>query len=356
MNKLGKIRLGLTYAGCFLGAGYVSGQELWQFFGSFGVGGFFGLLLAVALLLAFGVMVFYLAKKKEIYEMDKIIVKSDIPAVRALVGFFAVFFMYGVYIIMSAGAAALLERLLGLPAIFGSLVFCVAVAYFSYKGIDSMVRAFSWFVPVLVVGTVLISAVVVFGSNSGFNLNSGENNNILLGNWLFSALTYVSYNLFGTIGIISPLARDVDIKTSRKGVAFGCVLLLLIALGILASIAVSPDVADAELPMLELAYSVSMFVGVLYAVLMLFAMFGTSLSSFVAVLEYGCQKSKRFSNKKLLFVAVLGTLAWLFSLFGFGELISVIYPMCGYLGFVAIAGLIIHIISYCRLNKKEKTN
>ena len=146
MNKLGKIRLGLTYAGCFLGAGYVSGQELWQFFGSFGAGGFFGLLLAVALLFAFGVIVFYLAKKKEIYEMDKIIVKSDIPAVRALVGFFAVFFMYGVYIIMSAGAGALLERLLGLPTFFGSLLFCVAVAYFSYRGIGGMVRAFSWFV------------------------------------------------------------------------------------------------------------------------------------------------------------------------------------------------------------------
>ena len=42
--------IGLTFAGSFLGAGYVSGQELWQFFGSFGGGGLLGVLAAMALL------------------------------------------------------------------------------------------------------------------------------------------------------------------------------------------------------------------------------------------------------------------------------------------------------------------
>ena len=37
-----------------LGAGYVSGQELWQFFGSFGAKGVAGLLVAVALLFSPG--------------------------------------------------------------------------------------------------------------------------------------------------------------------------------------------------------------------------------------------------------------------------------------------------------------
>ena len=128
--------------------------------------------------------------------------------------------------------------------------------------------------------------------------------------------------------------------------------MLVIAFGILAAIFASPYVADAELPMLELAYGVSLSVGIVYALLMLFAMFGTSLSSFVAVLEYGCGKSKFFLNKKLAVVAVLGVFAWLLSLFGFGELIGVIYPVCGYLGFLAIFGLLVHIIAHFRSIKK----
>ena len=35
-RKESALRLGFTFAGCYLGAGYVSGQELWQFFGCFG--------------------------------------------------------------------------------------------------------------------------------------------------------------------------------------------------------------------------------------------------------------------------------------------------------------------------------
>ena len=49
-QKIGTLRLALTFAGCFLGAGYVSGQELWQYFGAFGARGLLGLVLAGALL------------------------------------------------------------------------------------------------------------------------------------------------------------------------------------------------------------------------------------------------------------------------------------------------------------------
>ena len=46
MKEMGPVRLAFTYIGCFLGAGFVSGQELWQFFGAFGVWGYVGFLLA----------------------------------------------------------------------------------------------------------------------------------------------------------------------------------------------------------------------------------------------------------------------------------------------------------------------
>jgi len=61
MKPLKPGRLALTFAGCFLGAGYVSGQELWQFFGQFGLWGLAGLLLAMGLLCAFGVLLLRLA-------------------------------------------------------------------------------------------------------------------------------------------------------------------------------------------------------------------------------------------------------------------------------------------------------
>ena len=49
MKKLNVFRLGLLFAGCFLGAGYVSGQELRQYFVVYGAKGYLGLLAAVAI-------------------------------------------------------------------------------------------------------------------------------------------------------------------------------------------------------------------------------------------------------------------------------------------------------------------
>ena len=56
MKKIGALNLGLAFAGCFLGAGYVSGQELWQFFGSFGTKGAVGLAIAMAVLFGVGIL------------------------------------------------------------------------------------------------------------------------------------------------------------------------------------------------------------------------------------------------------------------------------------------------------------
>ena len=56
MKEIKTWSLAFTYVGCFLGAGFISGQELWQFFGSFGNLGYVGFLLAVVLsvLVAYG--------------------------------------------------------------------------------------------------------------------------------------------------------------------------------------------------------------------------------------------------------------------------------------------------------------
>ena len=47
LQKESTLRVGFTFAGCYLGAGYVSGQELWQFFGCFGRRGIGGLVVYV---------------------------------------------------------------------------------------------------------------------------------------------------------------------------------------------------------------------------------------------------------------------------------------------------------------------
>ena len=51
MKRTSVFQLAIAFVGVILGAGFVSGQELWQFFACFGKAGFLGFLLSTALFL-----------------------------------------------------------------------------------------------------------------------------------------------------------------------------------------------------------------------------------------------------------------------------------------------------------------
>ena len=76
MKQIKTWTLAFTYVGCFLGAGFISGQELWQFFGRFGENGFWGLLLAMALFLFFGILLLRLIQLTGIDQAVAICVKG----------------------------------------------------------------------------------------------------------------------------------------------------------------------------------------------------------------------------------------------------------------------------------------
>ena len=158
----------------------------------------------------------------------------------------------------------------------------------------------------------------------------------MLGSWATSAVNYAAYNFFATVGILAPLTRHLKKPgTAVWGTVLGCALLLAVALGVLAALAVSPESVGAQLPMLDLACRLGT-AGVVYAVLLFLGMFGTSVSSLVAVLTYAGQKSVRLAGHRTALLLVLTAAAFAGSLFGFGDLIGTVYPVYGYLGMAAM--------------------
>ena len=311
-QKIGTLRLALTFAGCFLGAGYVSGQELWQYFGAFGARGLLGLVLAVALLGGTGVLLLRLSARTGIETMDALIVRADIPWLRTVVGVLT---------------AALL---------FGAAIACVLIAAAAYFGLGGMVSVFTVAVPCMIVAALVIAGIRLHRTGLTAAAFAAGDTNPMLGNWATSAVNYAAYNFFATVGILAPLTRHLKKPgTAVWGTVLGCVLLLAVALGVLAALAVSPESVGAQLPMLDLACRLGT-AGVVYAVLLFLGMFGTSVSSLVAVLTYAGQKSARLAGHRTALLLVLTAAAFAGSLFGFGDLIGTVYPVYGYLGMAAM--------------------
>ena len=356
MKKIGALRLGLTFAGCFLGAGYVSWQELWQFFGSFGKNGLFGLLLAIALLLAVGVMMILLGRMTRAEEIDKLVVCWELPLLRGAVTLLELLFLFGVGTIMSAGVGALLGQLIGLPQWIGSGLFVAVVALVSLAGFSGMVSAFSATVPVLAAVTLAFGIWSL--AQSGVSIPEPQSGgSALMGSWPVAAVSFACYNLFGSIAMIAPLGEFVKSKKAAVGgISLGVALLLLIAGSVLVSVSASPSVTAAELPMLAFAQAKGRVFGWIYGLLLLLAMFGTGLSSLVAFVGMVGAKLPAVGKNRVGFTAVCALCMFGGSLFGFGDLIGVVYPIFGYCSSVFIILMAVHYFKLRRARTEEKIN
>lgn len=337
--------IGLTFAGSFLGAGYVSGQELWQFFGSFGGGGLLGVLAALALLAVFGLALMYIISRTGIAEMDAVLVPwKRLAWLRKLSSALQLILLFGVIAIMYAGGGALLEQLFSLPTWLGRTLMAVLVTLVALRGLRGAVGAFSLIVPVIVALTLIFGGMAL--ARYGVSLpafGAAEGSNPLMRSAAFGAVTFAFYNFFGSVGILAPLGEAASSKrAARRGVLLGTALLLLIAYSVLLAVMAVPETADAELPMLALAYGLSRPLGYVYGVLLLLCMYGSALSMTVAITTYASARSERVEKRRGWFILALGALGYAASSVGFGDLISVVYPVFGYCSSVFIVCLLVH--------------
>ena len=261
-----------------------------------------------------------------------------------------IFMVFGIFVVMTAGAGALINQVFDLPQYVGCLLFTIITCIAALFGIGGAVKVFSMLIPILVILTLFICIHALKKYGLIFDLPVTNDNKLLI-NWLFSSFTYVSYNMVTLIGIIIPVGAHVKKRsTVFSGIAFGCLAALSIAVGILMSVTSIFGASSKELPMLEIAFRLGNLCGLIYAVLLLFAMFSTSLSSLVSINIYIKEKFPKSKKYIKAITLLVGVLAFICSLRGFGNLVNTVYPVFGYVGFLILLMIIINNIYLKRKN------
>lgn len=344
-NGISSREISMAFTGSLLGAGFVSGQELMQFFAVFGSFGLIGMVFSMLMFLLLSSIVMKIAKRTGITSFDQIIVKNEIPWLRALFGGAFIIFLFGLVVIMIAGAGALFNQVFGLPVILGNTLMAVCVGVVALWEARGVLTAFGITVPLLILVSVITGILSLFlfkGTTLTGQPFSGANP--LLGNWVFSTFIFVSYNMMAAISILVPIARDIpDEKAIHLGMVKGVVQLSLVFLCILLPLILHQSMlSEADLPMLTLAENIHPALGIVYALLLFCGMFGSALSCLFGV-AYRIRQAKNIKGNRL--IALLVTIAFLGSIAGFKELISIILPVFGYIGFFAMIGITTHYLS-----------
>ena len=143
---------------------------------------------------------------------------------------------------------------------------------------------------------------------------------------------------------------------SKKSVTFGATLcvsaLLLFSSFLLIMMHSRVECTEAQLPMVAYAASLAPWVEKLFSVFLFIGMFSASLAISVAVCSYLRSKIKRMPKSVGVFglPTALAAIAYLCGGVGFSKLVSIVYPVSGYVSIIFITMMI---VNYLKLKYKK---
>jgi len=336
-KQLSTFKIAAVYIGTVVGAGFATGQEVLQFFTSFGLGGIWGILLSTALFMLFGVIIMELGRSLNATSHLEIVQASGGKLFASAMDILILVFLFASLTAMLAGTGAMFQEQLGLTGLLGNVVMAILTAMTVLTGVGGVLSAISAIVPFLLASVVGISLYTITQTPPDLTAVITNSGNPLLLSWPTAAILYASYNIIMSISVLGPLGAASEKKTVLRGGMLGGLGLGLAALMI--DLALSGNVLEArslEIPMSLLAARISPLVRLLYSLVLIAEIYTTAVGAL-----FGISARLTGFSKKRAPVLVIGVTvpAFFASLPGFSNLVKYLYPLQGYAGIVLLAAL-----------------
>lgn len=340
-HRLSAFGIAATFVGTTIGAGYASGQEILQYFVSFGtVRGLLALAVAGVLFLVLSYAVLWLAHRLRTDEVHDLVnpFRNRWPTRFADLSIAAS--LIGTLVIMVAGAGAALELQVGMHPLLGAALlalFCWLGVIFGARGLLAIQQIVVPAIIVVAVG-VAVWAILNPVESSGEVASELVNSSPLINTWFMAGVLYVAFNIQLVYAVFAPLGRDSQGgRTLFAGALVGTLGIVVMAGAlILALTANAPVVGRAELPMVELAGRIAPWAMAVYTVVLLLAQLTTAVSCLYGLVERGGKVAGLSRVPAWLLGLIMAVAAVLLSAVGFSSLVGTVYPMLGYAGILII--------------------
>ncbi len=339
--ELSALHIGFLYIGALMGAGFASGKEMWQFFGVFGKYGALGLFLSTFIFMGFGYMTVTIGSVLKTNDMSKLIFPMDNKASEALVGVIMSAFLFMAYFSMLAAGGALFHEQFGVHRVLGSLLLMFLAVFTAINGFETVSKRLQKVTPVLISGTLILCLLIIVKNNFNFHQEIKVAASPLASNWFIAAIAFVSYNLTGAIPMLGSCSIYAKNKrTAQRGAILGGVFLGVCSLILYLTTLTNPlSASKSALPMLVLCEQLAPWVRMIYAFVLLIAVFSTATSTFYGITT----KLPEVKNRKL-YIWSLAFIGFCMSLFGFSNLVAFMYPIGGYCGLLFLVFMIVNFI------------
>jgi len=344
---LGFLGVAFMYSGAIMGAGFASGREVWQFFGVFGNFGYVGVILSAVLFMLMGFMTSRIARIVGISDTGKVVLPGENRFLTSFVANFMAAILFVAFVTLTAAGGAIFNQQFGLSRIYGGAIVASLVIVTVIGGFDRVSRVSRFFVPVLMLMIIFVSAAVIIQSGGITTAESVFTASPFAGTWYLGSLLYLSYNLL----VIIPIVSTASIRAKNKKHAYAGSLLGGAFLGLLAFLLLSAMITDMyfsnamDMPMLALSERLSPLANIVYLCALAFAVYTSATINYygvtVKLIKGGYRKTK------IILVALAG---FALSLVGFSYIIAYVFPIIGYLG---ISIIIMLTVNYMKIASNE---
>lgn len=330
------IRIGFTYIGTVVGAGFASGQEIFQFFTVFGKYGMWGIGLSVILFSWLGTRMMLMGAKLKATSYEALNDYLFGQRFGRWVNLFVGIILFGVITAMLSGTGAMAQEQIGVSFHLGVLVTSALAYLVIIRGMEGILSINTLVVPLMFFFMILIGV-----NHFGGNENQLEHFTFYSeGHWLISAITYVAFNLAMSQAVLIPLGGEIqNEKALRMGSWLGGLGLgFMLLVSYFAMQLHFTEVKSLEIPMAFIIHTLGTGMKVFFLAVMWGEIFTTLIGNI-----YGLAMNvKQVIPLRLpMVIALIFTLGYFCSLVGFPVLVSYLYPAFGYCGMIVLILLVI---------------
>ena len=334
-------KIAFAYIGVIVGAGLSSGQDLLQYFISFGQIGLIGVLLLGLLNAAFGKIMLSLGSYYRADNHEEVFTQISHPIITRILDFVLISGSFIMGFVMIAGAGSNLEQQFGFPFWLGGLICSLLIITVSFMDFDKITNVLGIFTPIMIVMIFIITGYSFIGKSHDWAALDTIAHTIkpATSNVWFSVINYYSLCAMTAVSMAFILGGSVvRIGIAEKGGTRGGLLVGLVVFIAAISIFANLDtVKDADLPILAIANQIHPWLAYIYAITVFSLIFNTAFSLFYSIARRFANGSTKRMRIVIISVVIIG---YICSFFGFKDLISILYPILGYMGLLLLIILI----------------
>lgn len=335
-RELSKIfQIAVVFIGTIVGAGLASGQEIKEFFTSYGISSFVGIIACGIFYVIMGTMVSKISIKYKLNSYGDVIKVVSPNLLGKITGVITTLYLISSASIILAGSGALINQFFGIPKIIGSLIMIALAIFFLLRDTDGLIEVNSFIVPTLVITITTITVLYFMFCKDMISLEFLTKFEPRKTGITLSTILYSGYNTLCCLGVLVPLSNQVrKPKTMFYGIALGALGLAALSFAINFLLMINqPYIHQYEVPLLFVAQRFGNIIQALLLVVIWLEMFSTEVSDVYSISKT-LDNTLNIDFKKAIFLVII--IAFPISRIGFSKLIGSLYPFFGLLSLVFI--------------------